>query len=143
MKTFKIYTAGKMYGLSYSDQIEWRIELERLIRTVSDNVFFVHPPHYYRYDNEHWDEREAMIWCLSQIRDSDIVVVNLNQIGKSIGTNMELGFIEAINQMSDKHIHVVGVGEPDIEHPWLNKILLHQEATLKQAAAYISAYLLI
>ena len=145
MKTFKIYTAGKMYGLSYGEQIRWRLELEHLVRTISDNVIFVHPPHYYRYSDEQpqWNEREAMIWCLSQIRDSDIVVVNLRDIGQSIGTNMELGFIEALNQMSGKHIHVVGIGEPDIEHPWLNEILLHREETLEQAAAYISAYLLI
>lgn len=144
MKTFKVYTAGKMSGLSYDEQIGWRLELEHLVRTVSDNVIFVHPPHYYRYDAElHKTEREAMVWDLSQIRDSDIVVVNLENIGDSIGTHMELGFIEAMNQMSTKHIHLIGFGKPYVEHPWLNEVLLRREDTLKQAAAYISAYLLV
>lgn len=144
MKTFKIYTAGKMSGLSYEDQMGWRLELERLVRTISNNVLFVHPPHYYRYgDGMHQSEREAMVWDLAQIRDSDIVVVNLENIGQTIGTHMELGFIEAMNQMSTKHLHLIGVGKPDVEHPWLNEVLLRREDTLEQAAAYISAYLLV
>lgn len=144
MKNFKIYTAGKMSGLSYDDQMDWRRELERRVRTISDNVVFIHPPHYYRYGaGMHKSEREAMVWDLSQIRDSDIVVVNLENIGSSIGTHMELGFIEAMNQMSTKHIHLIGFGKPDVEHPWLNEVLLRREDTLKQAAAYISAYLLV
>ena len=144
MKTFKIYTAGKMSGLSYDEQMGWRLELERLVRTISNNVIFVHPPHYYRYgDGINQSEREAMVWDLAQIQDSDIVVVNLNNIGSSIGTQMELGFIEAVNQLSTKHIHLIGVGKPDIEHPWLSEVLLRRDDTLEQAAAYISAYLLI
>jgi len=144
MRTFKIYTAGQMSGLTYDDQMGWRLELERLVRTISNNVIFVHPPHYYRYgEGMHQTEREAMVWDLAQIRDSDIVVVNLNSISKSIGTHMELGFIEAINQLSTKHLHLIGVGKPDVEHPWLNEVLLRREDTLEQAAAYISAYLLI
>lgn len=144
MKNFKIYTAGKMSGLSYDDQMDWRRELERRVRTISDNVVFIHPPHYYRYGvGMHQSEREAMVWNLSQLRDSDIVVVNLENIGSSIETHMELGFIEAMNQMSTKHIHLIGFGKPDVEHPWLNEALLRREDTLEQAAAYISAYLLV
>lgn len=144
MKTFKVYTAGKMSGLSYDEQMGWRLELERLVRTISDNVLFIHPPRYYRYgDGMHKSEREAMVWDLSQIRDSDIVVVNLDNIDDSIGTHMELGFIEAVNQMSAKHIHLIGFGKPSVEHPWLNEVLLRREDTIEKAAAYVSAYLLV
>ena len=90
----------------------------------------------------HQTEREAMIWNLNQLRESDIVVVRLDDIGDSVGTHMELGFIEAINQMGDHHIYVIGVGRPNIEHPWLNEVLFRREKTMKDAAEYISTYLL-
>lgn len=139
-----------MSGLSYDAQMHWRLELERLVRQKADSagtphyLTFVHPPHYYRYgDGLHKTEREAMQWDLSQIRDSDIVVVDLNTVSDSIGTCMELGFIEAINQMGAKHIHVVGIGQPVIDHPWLHEIPLRIETTVEDAATYIAAYLLV
>ena len=144
MKTYKIYTAGKMSGLSYSEQINWRLQLENAVRNRTDrHVIFTHPPHYYRYgEGLHQTEREAMTWDLNQIRDSDIVVVRLDDIGDSVGTHMELGFIEAINQMGNHHIYVIGVGQPNIEHPWLNEALFRREKTMQDAAEYISTYLL-
>lgn len=144
MKTFKIYTAGKMGGLEYEDQMLWRWKLELCVRETANNVVFVHPPQYYRYeDNFHKNEREAMQWDLAQIRDSDIVVVDMNTIADSIGTHMELGFIEAINQMGSKHIHVIAIGNPNVEHPWLYEIPLRFENSVESAADYITSYLLV
>lgn len=144
MKTYKIYTAGEMGCLTFEQQTAWRLELEHLVRQKNSNVLFIHPPLYYRYDEHcHKSERETMTWCLSQIADSDIVIVNLNNIGNSMGTHIELGFIEAINQMSIKHIHLIGVGTPNVEHPWINEILLRREDSLEQTAEYIADYLLI
>ena len=139
-----------MSGLSYDEQIRWRLELEHLVRKKAADagdpnyLMFVHPPHYYRYgEGMHKTEREAMQWDLSQIRDSDIVVVDLSTVADSIGTCMELGFIEAINQMGTKHIHVVGVGHPATDHPWLHEVPLRIEDTVEGAAEYIAAYLLV
>lgn len=122
----------------------WRWELERAVRERVENVILVHPPRYYRYDASfHKTEREVMQWDLSQIRDSHIVVVNLENISQSIGTHMELGFIEALNQTGDQHIYVIGVGIPDVDHPWLNEILHRREDTVAEAADYITTYLLV
>lgn len=47
-KTFKIYTAGKMGGLTYSQQTDWRLKIEKLIKErTSANVVFIHPPLFY------------------------------------------------------------------------------------------------
>lgn len=144
MKTYKIYTAGKMSGLDYDEQMDWRWKIESLVRVMSDNVIFVHPPRYYRYGASlHKTEREVMLWDLNQIRESDIVVVNLDNIKDTVGTHMELGFIEALNQTGNKHIFVVGIGKPDVDHPWLNEVLFRREDTVEKAASFISSYLLV
>ena len=144
-RTFKIYTAGKMGGLTYEQQMGWRKQIETLIRNRSDaNVVFVHPPEFYRYgENLHKSEAEAMEWDLAQIKDSDIVIVDLSTIADSTGTHIELGVANVMNQFGYKHIHIIGVGKPNTEHPWIPLCLLRQEDELEDAADYISDYLLI
>lgn len=150
MRTYKIYTAGKMGGLSIEQQTQWRLSLEHAVLNLIEEqglniqVCFVHPPLYYRYDkNWHQSEREAMQWDINQIRNSDIVVVNLDQIESSVGTCMEMGYIEAINSIGMHHIYVIGIGESDNHHPWISEIQLRQEPSIDKAARYIVDYLLI
>lgn len=147
MRRFKIYTAGKMGGLRLIDQIEWRLNFETALQKAYDGsceIACVHPPLYYRYDEQfHRTEREVMQWDLSQIRDSDIVVIDLNTISDSIGTHMELGYIEAMNQFGDHHIYVIGIGKPNANHPWLNEVVFRTEETVEAAALYIAEYLLV
>ena len=80
IRTFKIFTAGKMGGLSYDEQMKWRKELENIIRSRCDkSLTFVHPPVFYQYGDE-INEREARTWEINQLKDSDIVVVDLTTI---------------------------------------------------------------
>lgn len=150
MKQYKIYTAGKMGGLSFEKQIEWRLSLERAVHNLMQykeanvQVCFVHPPLFYRYgENLHKSEREAMQWDINQIRDSAIVVVNLDQIESSVGTCMEMGYIEALNSMSTHHIYVIGIGNSKNHHPWITEIQFRQEPNIDDAARYIVDYLLL
>lgn len=143
MKTYKIFTAGKMGGLSYDEQMKWRKNFETTLRSKCDkSLIFVHPPTFYQYGDE-INEREAREWEINQLKDSDIVVVNLTTIADSIGTHIELGIIEAMNEFGYKHIHLIGVGEPNVSHPWIQMGMLRQESTLEDAADYISTYLLL
>lgn len=143
MKTYKIFTAGKMGGLSYDEQIKWRKDFETILRSrCNKSLIFVHPPMFYQYGDE-TNEREAREWEINQLKDSDIVVVNLTTIADSIGTHIELGIIKAMNEFGYKHIHLIGVGEPNVSHPWIQMGMLRQENTLEDAADYISTYLLL
>lgn len=143
MKTYKIFTAGKMGGLSYYEQMKWRKDFETTLRSRCDkSLTFVHPPMFYQYGDE-INEREAREWEINQLKDSDIVVVDLTTIADSIGTHIELGIIEAMNEFGYKHIHLIGVGEPNVSHPWIQMGMLRQESTLEDAAGYISTYLLL
>lgn len=132
-----------MGGLSYIDQMKWRNDFESILRSRSDkSLTFVHPPMFYQYGDT-VNEREARTWEISQLKDSDIVVVDLKTIMDSIGTHIELGVIEAMNEFGYKHIHVIGIGKPNVNHPWIQMGILRQEDTLEDAADYISTYLLI
>lgn len=143
MKTYKIFTAGKMGGLSYDEQMKWRKDFETTLRSRCDkSLTFVHPPMFYQYGDE-TNEKEAREWEINQLKDSDIVVVNLTTIADSIGTHIELGIIEAMNQFGYKHIHLIGVGRPNVSHPWIQMGMLRHESTLEDAADYISTYLLL
>lgn len=152
MKQFKIYTAGKMSGLDYYDQMEWRQNIERAVRRVAEDrgvsysdIFFVHPPRYYQYgENLHQSEKEVKDWELNQIRTCDIVIVDLDTIDTSIGTHYELATADAMNSFGDKHVFVIGVGGASKElHPWIEDTLHRRETDYYDAAEYIVNYLLV
>lgn len=145
MKTYKIFTSGKMGGLTYRQQMEWRAKIEALITSASDKaITFIHPPMFYQYkENDIQNDIESRTWEINQLIDSDIVVVDLTTISNSIGTHIELGLIEAVNRISNKNIYVVGIGKPNIDHPWISMGIFHSEDTLEEAADYIINYLLV
>lgn len=132
-----------MGGLSHDDQMKWRKDFETILRSRCDkHLTFIHPPMFYQYGDE-MNEREARGWEINQLKDSDIVVVDLTTIADSIGTHMELGIVEAMNEFGYKHINVVGVGAPNTNHPWIPLSVFRCEDTLEDAADFIIDYLLI
>lgn len=149
---FRIYTAGKMAGLSPYDQMEWRKKIEISIRHSAENVgipssslVFIHPPMFYQYGQNYFQtEREVKNWDLNQVRNSDIVIVNLDTVDSSIGTHYELGIVDAMNSFGGKHIFVIGIGGSDVElHPWIEDTLHRRESNYDDAADYIVNYLLV
>lgn len=138
---YKIFTAGKMGGLEYHDQMAWRLELEQeLAKRANCKITFIHPPVFYDYDYP--DQNEAKEWELSQLSQSDIVVFNLSDINTSIGTIMELATVYALNRFSGKNIYAIGIGKPNTEHPWITSGLFNRFDTVQNAAEYINEYLL-
>lgn len=146
MKTFRIYTAGKMYGLSFDEQMNWRKQIENKIRVLSDvSLQFIHPPLFYKYDEKnHQTEREVKEWELNQIRNSDIVIVSLDGVNDSIGTHFELSTADAVNSFGNKFIYIIGIGKSkEPLHPWIEASLFRKEENYADAAEYITNYLLI
>lgn len=147
MKEYKIYTCGKMSGLSYSQQMKWRKNIEKLIRDKFNQkhaITFIHPPFYYNYViAKHKSEKEILDWEMMQLHDCDIVIVNLNQIDSTTGSHMELGAVQGINRFGDKYIFVVGIGDDKNLHPWIKETCNRIEKSYSDAAEYIAEYLLI
>lgn len=152
MDQFRIYTAGKMSGLSPKEQSEWRDQIENEIKWLFDyrgipcsKVKFIHPPEFYSYEFPcHQSELEIKNWELNQVRNSDVVIVNLNEIESSIGTHYELATADAVNSFGNKHIFVIGIGDKEIKlHPWIEATLHRREERYEDAARYIVDYLLV
>lgn len=144
----KIYTSGKMSGLSKKESMVWRNEIEKSINLYKAyDCFapkFIHPPMFFNYEEEnHKSQREIFEWEISAVINCDIVILNLDGVKESIGTHMELGAIASANRLG-KDIKVVAVGKiPDDLHPWIECSWLRHEENLSDAAVYIADYLLI
>lgn len=140
--TYKIFTSGKMSGLSYEDSMKWRKEIEEAVLKIAENkVVFIHPPQFFHWNSD--NQEFAKRWEINQIVDSDIVIVDLSTISGSIGTHIELGIIEGINRTRDKKIFVVGIGNPDTNHPWIDFALDYKAKNISDAAEFIYSYLLV
>lgn len=144
-KTYKIFTSGAMGGLTFSQQMKWRISLENKIKKrlqkLDDKpkITFIHPPEFFDYDFP--DQNVVQEWEINQLMDSDIVVFNLSNIKDSIGTHMELGVVYALNKLSSKHITTIGIGKPNTNHPWIKTFYCLDNES--KAADFICKYLLI
>lgn len=144
-RTFKIFTSGKMGGLTFEQQMKWRMNLEIEIKKQIEKlanppkVVFIHPPEFFNYDFS--DQDVAKEWEINQLMDSDIAVFNLSNINDSIGSHMELGITLAVNRLPGKHITTIGIGKPDTDHPWLKTFYRLDDE--KEAAEFICKYLLI
>lgn len=147
MKRVKIYTAGAMKNIIFEEQIKWRIALENCLKAFKDSrceLVFIHPPYYYNYESHSQiNEAEIKEYELNQVRDSDIIVVNLNHINNSVGTHYELSYADAINSFGHKHIYVIGIGSTANVHPWILSSLFRVEDSVESAANYIKEYLLV
>ncbi len=143
----KIYTAGKMKGLSFSQQMWWRSSYEDLVLDYAEKAglkspVFVHPPNYYNYEeNLHKSDREIFDWEMMQLRSADILVVNLNDIEESVGTIMEVSAAQTINRMGG-NIFILGIGWSECLHPWIRDSCLRIEDGTEGAAKYTVDYLL-
>lgn len=119
MENYHIYLAGSMTNLSFDEQMEWRVEIESLIkydytREYKIKPIFFNPVKRYNMINpSHLSEREPFDFDLYNLRKSDLVVVNFNN-PDSLGTAMELAIAHELR------IPVVALNENGVElHPWL------------------------
>lgn len=117
METVRVYLSGAMSGISFEEQSKWRNNLINEIKYNRDcdkTVHFFNPVNYYNFEEKnHKSEKEIMEFDLYNLRNSNLVVVNLNN-PSSIGTAMELMLAK------ERNIPVIafGIGEQEV-HPWI------------------------
>lgn len=141
----KIYLAGAMEAYAGTDEAEkWRKEVEDYFKNDS-RVHLINPLDYYNYSGQyHKSDREVFRFDLRLVRQSDILLVNLNDIRESIGTCIEcyeayksnipvIGFIDDVFDESDI---------PDLIHPWINCCVDRVEIGMDNALEYIGDYYL-
>lgn len=101
---------------------EWRAYVRDFFETYSDVYKIVSPTDYYKYgENYHKTDAEVFRFDLRKVRESDIVLVNLNDIRKSIGSCIE------IYEAYRNNIPVIGFLDDELPigdmitkiHPWI------------------------
>lgn len=118
MRGYKIYLSGSMCGSTWEEQTKWRRQVRDAILygdyDYKKKAEFFDPTQYYNFEEvRHKSELEAMEFDLYNLRNSNLVVVNFNNV-TSIGTAMELMLAKEL------HIPVIGLNKDSTElHPWL------------------------
>lgn len=70
---------------------EWREYVKEFFEKYTDNFKVINPTDYYKYDkNYHKTDKEVFRFDLRKVSHSDIILVNLNDIRKSIGSCIEI-----------------------------------------------------
>ena len=135
METVKIYLSGGMSGVSLEEQSKWRQKVMDAINHQYEhekNVTFFNPVNYYNFENrQHKTEKEIMEFDLYNLRKSDLVIVNFNNIW-SIGTAMELMLAR------ERNIPIIGFGvNGQTIHPWLLECCTRVCDNLRELVSHI------
>lgn len=118
-----IYTAGAIETYVGTNKAEkWRKYVKEFFSKYFDDYKIINPTDYYQYDkNYHKTDREIFRFLLRKVSHSDIILVNLNDIRKSIGTCIE------IYEAYKNNIPVIGFLDDEVTveemikliHPWV------------------------
>lgn len=118
MENVKVYLSGSMSGISWEEQTEWRRQVMDIINDSyhKKNVSFFDPTRFYNFkEKQQRSEREVMEFDLYNLRNSDLVIVNINNQW-SLGTMSELILAK------EYRIPVIGWNSCGEElHPWLSE----------------------
>ncbi len=142
-----IYTAGAMEAYANTDKAEkWRNGVKEFFNKYSDNFKIINPTDYYSYGNNyHKSDIEVFKFDLRKVKNSDIVLVNLDDIRKSIGTCIE------VYEAYKNDIPVIGFLDEelpieamiDLIHPWIYCCIDRIETgknSMLNACQYIKEY---
>ena len=147
----KVYLAGAMacYGKNSTEAKGWRNQAKKWFKESTDNFKVISPTDYYEYgETFHQTEKEVMRFDLRKVKSADIVLVNLNDLHKSLGTSDEILFAYL------NGIPVIGFLKPETNlynsdeeiaklHPWkreqLDRIECAHDGMVK-AMQYIKDY---
>lgn len=148
MRDKGIYLAGAMetYEEKTDKAKEWRELCKEWFKIYCDNFKAISPPDYYEYGaNYHKTDAEVFKFDLRKVREADVILVNLSDIRKSIGTCMEL------KEANTYDIPVIGFLDEELPveemvqliHPWVYYCCDRIETgvnSMELAMAYIRNY---
>lgn len=134
-----LFLAGIMINDSSYDCTRWRLDVAKYVNTYKDGLTVTPMSNLYNKSDLGSDGKETLRFDMTGIRDSDIILVNLKDLERSLSTSDEIFYA----YVSRKPIY--GFSEDkDIEvHPWkmeqINKIFYGQNS-MREAIDYIAAH---
>ncbi len=146
-----IYLAGAIgcYGNGAEYPKKWRSEAISICETLSDAFSFLDPTRFYEYGGtKHKSEREVMKFDLRNVKESDVVLVNLKDIEQSPGTMDEILYAYIFNKPIIGFLKSDGseLDEQNVKtiiHPWKYEQIDRIETgyyALENALRYIIEY---
>ena len=146
MKQLKIYEAGKMGGLTFSEMNNWRVELKNKLLNAAENADYkllvINPVDFYNFENKRFQsEKEVEDYDLAHVITSDIIIVNLDGLNTSDGSKIELHDGNFHNK-----IPVIAFGDAELYnnlHPWIKRDITRFEKNIDDVVEYIRDFYLI
>lgn len=92
MKETVIYLSGAMEAYDGTNKAkEWRDKVKEFFGSYCTSVRIISPVDYYNYNSDfHQSELEVFKFDLRKTKEANVILVNLNDIRKSIGSVVEL-----------------------------------------------------
>ena len=146
MKQLKIYEAGKMGGLTFSEMNNWRVELKNKLLNAAENADYkllvINPVDFYNFEERRFQsEEEVEDYDLAHVITSDIIIVNLDGLNTSDGSKIELHDGNFHNK-----IPVIAFGDAELYnnlHPWIKRDITRFEKNIDYVVEYIRDFYLI
>ena len=147
METLNIYLAGGMQKFGKKDFNEsnyWRVHIEQELMKLDcgRHPRICHPNDYYSfYDNapRYSTMREVMEFDLNKVRNSDLIIVNFNDL-KSLGTMAELAIAY------EHRIPVLGLCTEEsysMLHPWQKEMSNRIFGDIDELIEYVIEYYVV
>ncbi|WP_342759544.1 hypothetical protein [Kineothrix sedimenti] len=87
----KIYLCGACEQVSFEESQKWRVESEEWFEKNAEGFICINPNDYFEYDKSyHKTDSEVFRFLLRKVRESDVVLVNLDSIRQSVGSIVEI-----------------------------------------------------
>lgn len=88
-----VWLCGASEKVSFEDGNTWR---KKCVKWFEDNSKYFrawNPNDFYNYNEQlHKSDFEIMRFCYNKVKESDVIMVNLNRIRQSVGSHMELAW---------------------------------------------------
>lgn len=147
METLNIYLAGGMQKFGKKDFNEsnyWRVHIEQELMKLDcgRQTRICNPNDYYSfYDNSprYSTMREVMEFDLNKVRNSDLIIVNFNDL-KSLGTMAELAIAY------EHRIPVIGLCSEEnypMLHPWQKEMCNRIFGDIDELINYVIEYYVV
>ena len=147
METLNIYLAGGMQKFGKKDFNEsnyWRVHIEQELMKLDcgRQTRICNPNDYYSfYDNapRYSTMREVMYFDLNKVRNSDLIIVNFNEL-KSLGTMAELAIAY------EHRIPVIGLCSEEnypMLHPWQKEMCNRIFGDIDELIDYVIEYYVV
>lgn len=105
----KVYLAGSCRNVPVEQRNSWRNYIEEMLVNYTDLSVF-NPNRHFSYEKNNVNNEKLVMdyFTLFNLKNTDVVVLNLNDSAVSVGTGIEIGYALALNKF------IIGFGSNNV-----------------------------